>query len=73
MQKSWVYDSDGKELKLCRVNRASVICEAAKVNLWLLGRKQMSATPLAIKYLSENNLDFYDLNYQTWCLLDGSV
>lgn len=41
------------------------MCEAFKVNLWLLGGKQMSATHLAIKDSNENVLAFNDLNYRT--------
>lgn len=53
MLRSRVYDLDNR-IKITGVNKASVICKAAKVNLWLLGEKQMLATRFAIKDCNEN-------------------
>jgi len=55
------------------MNGASVVCQAAAINLQLPGEKHMSSTPFVVKCHNENILGFDVLNGQTWRLPDGSA
>ena len=65
--------SEWQRVKITSVNGASVVCQTAKVNLWLPGEKRMSTTHFAIKDHHENILGFGVLNGRTWCLPNGNV
>lgn len=60
-------------VKVTGVNGASVICQSAKVNLWLSGKTCMVSTHFAVKDHNENILSFDVLKGQIWQLLDGSI
>lgn len=59
-------------VKITLVNGAHVICQAAKVNLWVLDEKWILATCFAIKDHNNSIWGFDVLNDQICCLPDGS-
>lgn len=65
--------SGWQRVKITRVNRASVICQTVKVNLWFLDKKHMLSTWFAVKGHNENILGFDVLNGRTWHLPYGSM